>query len=118
MGIAACQAAYEGGAQWLEELKAYLKENLDYVRDFVETRLPKVDLIEPQGTYLVWLDLRGLGLTAEEQEDMIVNKAKLWLDSGTMFGDEGTGFERINIACPRATLQEAMERLEKAVNEL
>lgn len=115
MGIAACQAAYEQGEEWLEELKKYLTDNLAYVRNFVEERLPGVQLIEPEGTYLVWLDLRGLGLSPEQQEERIVQKAKLWLDSGTMFGEEGSGFERINIACPRATLEKAMEQLESVL---
>lgn len=118
MGIAACRAAYEGGGKWLEELKEYLKGNLDYVREFLSEKLPQIKLIEPQGTYLVWLDFRELGMTPEEQNDFIVNKAGLWLDTGTMFGEEGSGFERINIACPRATLQQALEKLEKAIKEL
>lgn len=118
MGIAACQAAYENGAQWLSELKDYLKGNLDFLRDFVNERLPGVKLIEPQGTYLVWLDLRELGMTPEQQDNFFVNTAGLWLDTGTMFGEEGAGFERINIACPRTTLTEALERLEKAIKTL
>ena len=118
MGIAACQAAYERGRQWLNELKDYLKGNLDFLREFVEERLPGVKLIEPQGTYLVWLDFRELGITPEQQDDFIVNTAGLWLDTGTMFGEEGAGFERINIACPRATLTEALERLERALKNL
>ena len=72
-------------------------------------------MIEPEGTYLIWLDLRELGLTEAEREDLIVNKAKLWLDSGAIFGEDGEGFERINIACPRATLQEAFDRLAEAL---
>lgn len=115
MGIAACQTAYEFGEEWLEELKKYLSGNLDYVRTFIREKLPGVKLVEPEGTYLIWLDLRELGLSAEEQESLIVNKAGLWLDSGSMFGDEGVGFERINIACPRATLERAMMQLEKAL---
>ncbi len=118
MGIAACQAAYERGRQWLNELKDYLKGNLDFLREFVEERLPGVKLIEPQGTYLVWLDFRELGMTPEQQDDFIVNTAGLWLDTGIMFGEEGVGFERINIACPRATLTEALERLERALKNL
>ena len=115
MGIAACQAAYEGGSTWLEELKEYLKGNLDFLRSFLKERIPQVKLIEPEGTYLVWLDMRELGLTPEEQDRLMVEEAKLWLDTGTMFGEEGAGFERINIACPRATLEEALLRLEKAI---
>ena len=118
MGIAACQAAYESGGTWLEELKAYLKGNLDFLRGFVEEKLPGVKLIEPEGTYLIWLDLRELGLSPDDQEKMIVEEAKLWLDSGTMFGEEGTGFERINIACPRATVERALKQLEAALGSL
>lgn len=118
MGIAACQAAYEHGGQWLEELKEYLKGNLDYLREFIKTHIPQVKLIEPEGTYLVWLDMRELAMTPQQQDDFIVREAGLWLDTGTMFGQEGAGFERVNIACPRATLAGALERLEKAVKTL
>lgn len=110
-GLIACQAAYEGGAEWLGQLRSYLKGNLDFVRSFLQKRLPQIRLIEPEGTYLIWLDCRGLSLSEEEREDLIVQKAGLWLDSGEMFGREGTGFERINIACPRQTLETAMYRL-------
>lgn len=95
----------------------YLKANLSYVREYLKEKISPVKLIEPEGTYLIWLDFRELGLTEEEREDLIVNKAGLWLDSGTMFGPAGEGFERINIACPRSTLELALQRLEQAVNE-
>lgn len=117
LGLHACQAAYEGGREWLEQLKEYLKSNLDFTRNYLEQNLPKIKLIEPEGTYLIWLDCRGLGLTEAELENLIVHKAKLWLDSGAIFGKAGEGFERINIACPRSILKEALERLEKAVNK-
>lgn len=117
-GLHACQAAYEDGREWLEELKVYLKDNLDFTRDYLEENLPQIKLIEPEGTYLIWLDCRELGLPEEELEDMIVQKAKLWLDSGAIFGKAGEGFERINIACPRSILKEALERLRKAVTAL
>lgn len=116
MGMAACQAAYEAGADWLEQLKQYLAGNLAYVRQFLREKLPDIALIEPEGTYLVWLDLRKLGLT-EQQRQLIVQDAKLWLDTGTLFGQDGEGFERINIACPRATIEQAMQRLERAVHK-
>lgn len=115
MGLAACQAAYEGGETWLSQLKEYLAGNLDYLRQQVE-KMQGVQLIEPEGTYLVWLDLRQLGLTLEQQEKLIVQEAGLWLDSGTMFGEEGAGFERINIACPRKTLEKALQQLAQALN--
>ena len=117
MGMAACQAAYEAGAEWLEQLKLYLTDNLAYVRQYLRDHLPEITMIEPEGTYLVWLDLRKLGLNAKEQKQLIVHRAKLWLDTGTLFGQGGEGFERINIACPRKTLQEAMQRLERAIHQ-
>ena len=118
MGLVACQAAYEKGGPWLKALKAYLAENLNFVREYLKERLPQIKLVEPEGTYLVWLDFRELGLTEARREDLIVNKARLWLDSGAMFGVDGEGFERINIACPRAVLRKALEQLEEALNRL
>ncbi len=115
MGMVACQAAYENGADWLEELKEYLSGNLDYIRGFLKERLPQIKLVEPQGTYLIWLDMNGLELGEEILEEMIINKAGLWLNPGTTFGSGGQGFERINIACPREILQKAMLQLEAAV---
>ena len=117
MGLAACQAAYEKGEEWLAELREYLTENLAYLRERVKKDLPGIQIIEPEGTYLVWLDLRALNLSAEEQRKLIVEDAKLWLDTGSMFGAEGAGFERINIACPRKILEEAMDRLAGALQK-
>ncbi|MCH5263850.1 MAG: pyridoxal phosphate-dependent aminotransferase [Lachnospiraceae bacterium] len=118
IGLHACRAAYETGREWLEELKIYLKGNLDYARAYLEENLPQIKLIEPEGTYLIWLDCRALELPEEKLEHLIVHEAKLWLDSGAIFGEVGEGFERINIACPRAVLKEALERLHRAVSEL
>lgn len=118
IGLHACQAAYETGREWLEELKVYLRGNLDYARDFLANNLPQIKLIEPEGTYLLWLDCRGLGLPEERLEHMIVQEAKLWLDAGAIFGAAGEGFERINMACPRAVLSEALERLRRAVEKM
>lgn len=115
MGLTACQAAYEKGRPWLEEVKAYLANNLAFVREYLKEQLPQIRLVEPEGTYLLWLDFRALGLTESQREDLIVRKARLWLDSGAMFGQDGEGFERINIACPRATLRQALEQLKEAV---
>ncbi len=117
LGLVACQAAYEEGREWLEELKIYLKKNLDFVREYLQENLPQIHLIEPEGTYLIWLDFRELGLAENELEDLIVNKANLWLDSGAIFGKVGEGFERINIACPRSLLEEALNNLKTAIGE-
>jgi len=116
MGLIACQAAYEQGAPWLDELIAYLEGNLMFINNFLKDRLPQIKLVEPQGTYLVWLDFRAMNISEKDLEELIVNRAKLWLDHGTMFGSEGKGFQRINIACPRAILEKAFLQLENAVN--
>lgn len=118
LGMLACHAAYRGGAQWLAECKAYMRENLNYVRSFLQEKLPKIRLVEPEGTYFAWMDCTELGLSKEELDDLILHKAKLWLDSGAMFGQCAAQFQRMVLACPRKTLEEAMRRLEKAVNSL
>ncbi|NLT98414.1 MAG: pyridoxal phosphate-dependent aminotransferase [Christensenellaceae bacterium] len=115
MGMVACKAAYAQGEEWLEELKAYLQGNLDFVRSFVSERMPEIRLVEPEGTYLIWLDCRALGLNDKALDDLVIQRAKLWLDGGHMFGQGGSGFQRLNIACPRSLLEQAMERLAAAV---
>lgn len=115
LGLVACKAAYQYGEPWLEELKEYLLDNLNFVREFLKENLPMIELIEPEGTYLIWLGFTKLNLTSGEMKELIVDKAKLWLDAGQMFGKNGVGFERINIACPRKLLQKAMEQLNTAI---
>lgn len=117
LGLAACKAAYQKGAEWLCQLKEYLAENLAFVREAIK-EIPGVTLIEPEGTYLLWLDCRGLGSNEEQLADFIENKARLWLDGGEMFGPEGIGFQRVNMACSRSVLKEAMQRLKEAACEL
>ncbi|MCL2023220.1 MAG: pyridoxal phosphate-dependent aminotransferase [Oscillospiraceae bacterium] len=108
---AACTAAYTKAAPWLCALKEYLQGNIALVREFLAKRMPMVKLVEPEGTYLVWLDFSAYGLPQEELDRRIVHEAKLWLDGGTMFGAPGEGFQRINAACPRSVLKECLERL-------
>lgn len=117
LGLTACEAAYRYGGEWHAELLGYLKRNLNFLREFLQTRLPEVKLIEPDGTYLVWLDFGSLGLTEEQREELLTKKAGIWLDSGAIFGAAGEGFERINIACPRSILKDALERIERAVRQ-
>ena len=105
------EAAYLYGDEWLEQLLDYLQGNLDYVMKYFVEKIPRIRVIEPQGTYLVWLDCRKLDLSPEELEQMMVEKAGVYLDEGYIFGEEGAGYERINIACPRPLLQEALERM-------
>ena len=118
MGITACQAAYEGGGEWLDQCKEYLRGNLDFVREFLKERIPSIRLVEPEGTYFAWMDCSGLGLDRKALEDLVVQKARLWLDGGHLFGGDADLFQRVVLACPRATLREGMERLERAVNSL
>lgn len=115
MGLIACESAYRYGREWLSQLQNYLQGNLDFMRNFLEERIPQLKLVEPEGTYLVWVDFRALGLSHDELENLIVNKAGLWLDNGRIFGETGEGYQRFNIACPRETLKEALLKLEKAL---
>ena len=114
-GIAATKAAYTHGDEWYKAMKEYVSGNIRFASRFIRERLPGVTVREPEATYLMWLDFRGTGLPPAELEDLVVRRAGLWLDRGEMFGKSGSGFERINAACPRATLTAALERLEKAL---
>lgn len=115
MGLVACEAAYRDGEEWYRAVHAYIWQNIVYTKAFLEKHIPGIKMRKPEGTYLVWLDCRGLGLKEHELEELIVQKAGLWLDAGAMFGKAGAGFQRINVACPRATLRAALERLADAV---
>jgi cystathionine beta-lyase len=114
-GIEACKAAYNFGGPWVDELKAYLQKNLDYIEAFLAKKAPQVKLIKPQGTYLIWLDMRSLKMTRKELDDMLSNKAKIWIDEGEIFGPGGEGFIRINIATPLSTIKKAFDNLAEAV---
>jgi cystathionine beta-lyase len=113
--VTAVEAAYTYGEAWLDELLLYLEDNYRLASSFIAERIPDIKVIEPEGTYLLWLDCRGLGLNDKELDSFIKEKAKLLLESGTIFGTGGSGFQRMNIACPRSLLLEALQRLEKAV---
>ena len=89
------RAAYESGLPWLQEVRNYIRGNMDFTASYLAENIPEVRLIHPEGTYLLWLDMRGLGLGDEELERFITQDAGLWLDRGSMFGPEGTGFQRI-----------------------
>lgn len=113
LGLVATQAAYAHGDEWYEKMMAYVKSNIDYARNYVEEYLPGVKMINGEGTYLVWLDFRGTGIETEELDRRIIYDAKLWLDSGKIFGKTGEGFQRINVAAPRKTVTECFERIRK-----
>lgn len=117
-GLVAMEAAYRYGDEWLEELLDYLQGNLDFALAYFTEKVPKIKVIKPHGTYLIWLDCRALGLEDVALRDFMRNKAKVGLDDGFLFGVGGSGFQRMNIACPRAILKEALDRIETAVNSL
>lgn len=116
-GVIATEAAYGKGEEWLDCLISYLCDNYLYMKEFCAERLPDFPLAELQGTYLVWMDCRKLGLSSDELAQRLLDEAGLWLNSGAMYGAEGEGFMRWNIACPRKTLSEGLERFEKFVGQ-
>lgn len=114
----ATQTAYEAGDAWVDEMLIYVEGNIRFMQDYLQKYIPRLKMADPQGLYLVWVDCRDLNLTAKEQELFMLQKAHLWLDEGLMFGAEGAGFERFNLACPRATLKQALDQLRAAVDTL
>lgn len=114
LGLTACQSVYSKGEEWYTNLKEYIAGNLDFAREYLAKNMPKIQLVEPDGTYLIWLDCEKLGLSVEELESFVEDKAKLWVDFGKIFGKESGQFIRLNIACPRKTLRQALEQLRAA----
>ena len=114
LGLFACRAAYEGGGEWLDQLIGYLAGNLALVRDFCKNRVPQIQLVEPEGTYLAWLDCRELGLTDDELMAFFSNEAKVWLDPGTHSGEQGSGFMRFNLGSSRSVIAQALDQIEAA----
>ncbi|HBH13768.1 MAG: Aminotransferase, classes I and II [Clostridiales bacterium 38_11] len=117
-GAIACEAGYRFGEEWLEQLMDYIESNKNFVTGYIRERLPQLKVFEPEGTYLMWLDCNDLGMTKEQLEQFMVEKARLWVNQGHIFGKEGEGFVRMNLACQRATVIEAMTRLEAAIKNL
>ena len=115
LGLVAAKAAYEQGDEWYGQMMSYVGENIRYVKEYVKENLPGVTVIDGEGTYLMWLDFRGTGLNPEELDRRIIYEAKLWLDSGKIFGSTGAGFQRINVAAPKAILTECLERIRKVL---
>lgn len=110
-GIVAATAAYSEGADWFDSVKSYIWENILFAKKYIEENAPQIKVLVPEGTYLLWLDFSETGLSDSEINDRILNKAKVWLDSGSMFGKEGEKFQRINCATPRIILEDALKRI-------
>ncbi len=118
MGLVATQAAYETGGEWLDRLLNYLTENLNFVRTYLQENIPVVKLIEPQGTYLLWLDFSALCMEDCKLHMFLADKGGIWFDKGARFGEGGSGFMRFNIATPRSVLKECLDKLAVAVKEV
>jgi len=114
-GFIATEAAYEKGEDWLRQLMAYLGDNLRFLQDFTQKHLPLIKVVPPGATYLIWLDCRDLGMSAAELKRFMIEEAGLGLNDGPQFGAGGEGFQRINIACPRQLLYEALVKMHQAV---
>ncbi|MDP3305896.1 MAG: MalY/PatB family protein [Erysipelotrichaceae bacterium] len=114
-GLAATQAAYNHGDAYVDEMVDYLYENLIFMDHFFKENCPKIKIVQPQGLYLVWVDFRELGLKDRELKSFLLTKAKLWLNDGLIFGREGSGFQRINIATPKALIEKALNQLLSAL---
>jgi cystathionine beta-lyase len=113
-GNIALEAAYKYGEEWLEQLLDYLQGNLDFTRNFLKSYLPDIQLVEPEGTYLLWLDFRNMNLPQKELNDFLIQKAKVGFNDGVIFGQGGEGFQRMNIACPRSVIEKALNQIKKA----
>lgn len=118
IALDACKAAYTFGEQWLDELLEYLNGNVALVREFLKENLPQVKLMEPDGTYLIWLDFSALGMDSDALEEFLVQKAKVWMNKGTVFGEGGECCFRMNLGSPRAVIQQALEQIKSAVDAL
>ena len=117
-GLVALEAAYNYAEEWLLAVMAYVEENYHFMAGYIAEHLPQLKIVRPQGTYLVWIDFRALDLDPDARKKMMMEGAKVYLDEGEMFGPEGEGFERFNIACPRSILEEALDRIKTAVDAL
>lgn len=117
-GVVALQAAYKEGEEWLKRVLAYIQGNFEYLESYIANRIPQISVVKPEGTYLVWLDCRGLGLKSASLSKLFMENARVCLEDGFIFGQQGEGFERINIACPRSILVDALDRISNAIADL
>jgi cystathionine beta-lyase len=113
-GNVALDAAYTHGCNWLDQMLVYVKENVNCVAEFFKNRMPKVKIMRPEGTYLIWIDFRGIGLSHSGIKETLIHKAKVALNDGVTFGIGGEGFFRMNVACPQATVIESLNKIFEA----
>jgi cystathionine beta-lyase len=116
-GSLALETAYNHGEDWLDQVLEYLQGNLDYLEKYIAKNIPQIKVVRPEGTYLVWLDCRGLGLDQAARKRLIEVKARVYLEQGEVFSEEGAGFERMNIACSRSILKAALTQIKRAVEK-
>lgn len=114
----AVAAAYNHGEEWLNQMLAYVEGNIDFMHDFIKKNMPKLDIIRPQASYLVFIDARGLQMPQEELVDFFAKKAKVGMNDGAMFGQEGRGFMRMNVGCPRSVLYKALTQIKTAYDDI
>ena len=114
MGPVAALAAYRDGGDWLDQLLVYLEANRNYLYEYVKNELPGISMVLPEGTYLAWLDCREAGIEGSPCE-FFLEKARVGLNDGVIFGKGGEGFVRLNFGCPRAVLTEALQRMKQAL---
>lgn len=116
--LVATEAAYNYGEDWLDELIKYIEDNVDFAIEYIKTNMPKLKVKKPEGTYLLWVDFNSLNVDEKDLKDALINKGRVALSSGSSFGIGGDGYYRINLACPRAMVLEALKRIEFAINSL
>lgn len=110
--------AYNEGDEWLEQMLEYVEANIDFMEEFLKTKMPKMGMIRPQASYLVFLDARGLGLPHDRLVEFFIREAKVGMNDGAMFGEGGSGFMRMNLGCPRTTLVKALEQIKAAYDKI
>lgn len=117
-GNVASEAAYTHGAEWLEEMLVYTEKNIDFVEEYLKNNIPAIHFLKPEGTYLLWLDFKALKMNDEELKAFLVHKAEIGLNQGIIFGENGTGYMRMNVACPKSLLEKALLQLKEAIDML
>lgn len=115
--VIGAEAAYRNGEQWLDEMLEYVEDNIAFTRDYIARNIPGLSMVEPQASFLVWLDFRALHLCQDEIMRLLLDKAHLALNDGTMFGPQGAGFARLNVGTPRCVLEKALDSLRRAIVE-